>query len=91
MELAPTGKQDALVRRLLDQGVLEDVLELGFASPLQYEVAGLQAGETVVEGPFGLSQGGEQAIEEAAADDRGQSENLLQLGVKAVDARHDHA
>ena len=70
---------------------LKTYSSLGFASPLQDEVAGLQAGKTVVEGLVGLGEGGEQAIVEAAADDRGQSENLLQLGVKAVDARHDHA
>ena len=67
VQLSAALQQDALVGRLLDQGVLEDVLELGVAGLLAHELARLKIGEVLVELPLRLGDGGQHPVEEAAA------------------------
>ena len=91
VQLAAALAEDALVGRLLDEGVLEDVLELRVAGTLEHEFARLQTGERLVKSAVCLGHGREHTIEERTADDRGQAQDLLEVLVEAVDARHDHA
>ena len=90
MQLAAALLQDALVGRLLNEGVLEDVLELGVAGALEHQLARLKAVEALVEFALRLRDRGQETVEEAAPDHRCQAQDLLEVLVEAVDARHDH-
>ena len=70
MELSAGLKEDALVGRLLHQGVLEDVLEFGGAGPLPDELSFFEAGEVPVKCPFRFGHAVEHPVEEAPPDDR---------------------
>ena len=91
VDAAPVLGQDAAVGRLLHQPVLEDVFEVGQALLLADQLGLLQLGEALAQLAARLAERFEHAIEEAAADHRGQLQGLLGLVVEPVDACQDQA
>ena len=89
VQLPSALQQDALVGRVVDQRVLEDVLELGRARALTDEVEVPELGERDIEGLRFLREGAEQAVEERAADDRGELEHALDVVVEPIDVRDE--
>jgi len=90
VQLAPDPQQERLVGRLLGQGVLEGVLQLGQAPTLPDQLQALQLLQVAVHLDARLDDAAQHPEEEAAPDHRGGPQDVPHLGVQPVDARGDH-
>ena len=92
VQRAPALSQEASVRDLVHERVLEGVLEIRIEAGLVQELGGLQRFEAAAQGLFGhlgdrLEQGEWHVL---AADDRGKLQEALVVGRQTVDARREH-
>ena len=69
--------------------MLEDVLQLGRRLLFADQLHRLQLVEVPVQLAVGLGDGAQHAVEEAAPDDRGGAQHVLEVVVQPVDAGHD--
>ena len=92
VERPPLRRQEARVRHLVGQRVLERVLELRGRARLVEELRALEAGEPLAQELVGRIQDRlEQEEGEAPPDDRRRLKDALVLGRQPVDAGHEHA
>ena len=88
VEGAPPVLEQAAVRHLVGQGVLEGVLEVGKEASLVEKLAGLEGRETVPQDVLGnLRDRLEDRKGHILADDRGRLEEALRFGREPVDPR----
>ena len=82
-------EENALIRRFLDKGVLEDILQLRDFLFLPNELGGSEGVEVSVQFFDCFRHLLEKAVKKSPPDDRGAAEDLLHLLVKPVYAGRD--
>jgi hypothetical protein len=83
--------EEAAIRHLMGQGVLEGILALWVEARLVQELRRLQLRQAVIQGFFGrVGDGLQQGPGHPGADDRRRLQHALLLGGQAVDAGRQH-